>query len=81
MGLFRPLEAARRVISAMRVFHIWIGDLDRDTHQISVDLDAGEGTLPLAFFDYSFSMSFHWNCDDCDTPTQPTYCHFPTCRR
>jgi hypothetical protein len=73
-------QAARPIISAMRAFHIWIGDLDRNTSQIRINLAAGDGELPLSFYDHSFSMSYHWGSDDCETPIQPTYFTIPDMR-
>jgi hypothetical protein len=73
-------EAARSIISAMRAFHIWIGDLDRDTHQISIDLAAGTGELRVSFYDHSSSMSYIWSTDDAETQTLPTYFPLPDLR-
>jgi hypothetical protein len=70
-------EAAGTIISTMRAFHIWIGDMDRDMNQIRVNLEPGEGEHWLSFFDHSSSMSFLWNSDDHDTPTQRTYFPLP----
>jgi hypothetical protein len=80
LGLISPAqkEAARPTISAMRAFHIWIGDVDRGTRQIRINLADGE--FQLSFIDHSCSMSFLWNSDDHDTPTLPTYFPLPDLR-
>jgi hypothetical protein len=73
-------EAARPIISAMRAFHIWIGDLDRDTSQIRVNLSPGDREQPLSFFDHSFSMSYLWNSADSEIYVQKTYFALPDLR-
>jgi hypothetical protein len=69
-------EEARPTISAMRAFHIWIGDVDSNTSQIRINLEPGEGDQWLSFFDHSHSMSFTWNSEDTKTPTR-TYLPLP----
>jgi hypothetical protein len=77
----RQMEAALPIVSAMHAFHIWIGDLDRNTSQFCINLaPQDEGALELSFFDHSFSMSYYWNSDDTDTPNLPNEFALPRMR-
>jgi hypothetical protein len=64
-------ESAGPIFSAMRVFHSWIGDLDRNTGQVRVNMASRGTALELAFFDHSNSMSYIWTSPDTDTPNLP----------
>lgn len=53
-------------ISAMRIFHAWIGDTDRKQDHVIFDLDSPKGYPRIAFIDHGFSMSYAWK-----TPSVP----------
>jgi hypothetical protein len=49
------------IVSAMHVFHTWIGDGDRKTDHVFVNLDSPPGRLEIAFFDHDSAMHGSWD--------------------
>jgi hypothetical protein len=75
-GLISPISknTAGPTISAMRVFHTWIGDNDRKQDHVFVDLDSPpNGELRIAFFDHGNSMSNTWKAENAASPVCPNY--------
>ena len=69
-GLIPSVQKANAVpiFSAMRVFHVWITDLDRNLSQVRYDLRC-EGNIPgIAFVDHSHSMSWYWSDNGPEAP-------------
>jgi hypothetical protein len=65
------------IFSAMRVFFIWIGDLDRNLCQVRYDLENRSASPSIAFIDHSNSLSYFWGSDNCDTPLLPSISPMP----
>jgi hypothetical protein len=74
-GLLTPAGKAStaELISAMRVFHSWIGDADRKADHIVVDLDSPPNHLRIAFIDHGNSMSHGWRAADVPPVLQADY--------
>lgn len=52
--------SAGPMVSAMRVFHTWIGDSDRKDAHIHVDLNSPSDELVIAFYDHANTLSNSW---------------------
>jgi hypothetical protein len=57
-------HAVAPAVSAMRVFHAWIGDTDRRSDHIYLDADSPDDAMRIAFIDHAYSMSFVWQTPD-----------------
>jgi hypothetical protein len=74
-GLISPAQrqSVGPIAAAMRVFHTWIGDGDRKTDHVFVNLDSPSGHLDVAFFDHGNSMSSSWGGPNANCPVCPHY--------
>jgi hypothetical protein len=59
---------AAPIFSAMRAFHVWISDHDRNCGQVRYDIRCGSDTPALAFVDHTYSMSWTWSNATPDIP-------------
>jgi len=64
-------QSAAPIFSAMKAFHVWISDLDRNEGQVRVNLENDGVAADLAFFDHSNSMSYSWSTEDPTPPNPP----------
>jgi hypothetical protein len=53
--------SAGPMISAMRVFHTWIGDTDRKPSHIHIDTDSPANEIALACYDHANAFSHSWS--------------------
>jgi hypothetical protein len=50
-------------ISACDVFHTWIGDLDRKSEHVQIDLDAADSNMGISVIDHAYAMTHIWRSD------------------
>jgi len=78
-GIITPTlrESAGPLVSAMRVFHTWIADIDRKSDHVQVNVDSPPMSLEIAFIDHGHSLSYVWKSPNHPTPAQAAYMPAP----
>jgi hypothetical protein len=70
------IDSAGPPVSAMRVFHTWISDIDRKSEHTQVDLQS-HAELSIAFIDHAFSLSQVWQKENASVGACPAYMPAP----